>query len=83
MNGDITSRITGAGRGTVLGTLLREKKDERQLLDELYLRVLSRHPQDSERRDMLGYIKQQKATPEAWEDVMFALIASTEFATNH
>ncbi len=83
MNGDITNRLTGSGRGTVLAGLLREGKDDRQRLDELYLRVLSRYPEDNERRTMLGYLKQQHASAQAWEDVMFALIAGTEFATNH
>lgn len=80
MNGDITNRITGSNRGTMLAELLRRQTDDRQRLDELFLRVLSRYPTAAERGAMLAYAK-QNAGAQAWEDIMFALIAGTEFAT--
>lgn len=80
MNGDITNRITGATRGTMLSELLRSQTDNRQRLDELFLRVLSRYPKATERTAMLNYLRQNSGAA-AWEDIMFALIAGTEFAT--
>jgi len=83
MNGDVTNNLSGSRRGTLIWKLLNEFKDDDKRLDHLYLTVLSRHPTSSESRSMKSYIKDQKDKSQGWEDIMFALLATTEFSTNH
>ncbi|MBX3460549.1 MAG: DUF1553 domain-containing protein [Planctomycetes bacterium] len=83
MNSDLTAALTGSGRGSVLQTVLREHKDDPARLDELFLRTLSRFPAGSERSVMLRHVKESNGSEAAWEDVLWALLAGTEFATNH
>jgi hypothetical protein len=83
MNGDVTNNLSGSRRGSVIWRLLRETKDEEARINKLYLRVLGREPSRSEMRNMKSFVKESKGDSAAFEDIMFALLASTEFATNH
>jgi hypothetical protein len=83
MNGEVTNRISGSGRGTVVGAILEKVKDDDERVKALYLSVLSRAPSQKELSRTLSYVHGEKGAPKAWEDVLFALLATTEFATNH
>ncbi|MCC6573306.1 MAG: DUF1553 domain-containing protein [Planctomycetes bacterium] len=83
MNGNITNRLSGSGRGTVLGDLAEKFKDSGERLRVLYLMVLTREPGKDESRRMLEFLAAGKNSPKAWEDVLFALLMTTEFATDH
>lgn len=83
MNGDVTNNLSGSRRGSVVWKLMNELKDDDARITRLYLTVLSREPQRSELTDMKKFVKETRNTSEAYEDIMFALLASTEFATNH
>lgn len=58
-------------------------------LELLYLRTLSRLPRDDERAAWLAYVNgatgwpKGKARREAFEDVLWALLNSSEFQLNH
>ncbi|MCC7509887.1 MAG: DUF1553 domain-containing protein [Planctomycetes bacterium] len=83
MNSELTQSLTGSGRGSIIQGLQRDFKDDTARLDELFLKIVGRFPTSAERGTMLGYLKDQKGSTAAWEDIVFALLAGTEFATNH
>ena len=83
MNGDVTNRLSASGRGSIITALLTKIKDDEERLDALFLSALGRKPTSAEARKMLAHVRAEKSSPRAWEDVLFALIATTEFATNH
>lgn len=79
MNGPIiNSGIRASGR-TALAKMVSEIKDDSALVAELYLRVLAREPSSSELQTCLNYIKEVGNRNEAFEDVQWSLINSTEF----
>jgi hypothetical protein len=69
-----------AGRGnTRLARLLSDFDDDRDVVRELYLLVLSREPSDLEIRICLEYRDQVADRAEAFEDLMWSLLNSSEF----
>lgn len=83
MNGEVTNRISGSGRGTVVAEVLARLKSDEDRLEALFLRVLCRKPDAGEKALHLGHVRKLNGDEAAWEDVFFALLAGTEFATNH
>lgn len=83
MNGEVTNKLSGTGRGTFIYEVTRASSDNKERVRQVYLRVLARTPSSSELNHMVDYVKGEKDQAKALEDVMFALLASTEFATNH
>ncbi|HTN74837.1 MAG TPA: DUF1549 domain-containing protein [Pirellulaceae bacterium] len=74
----INGAINARGR-TGLGQLLREVSDDRALITELYLKSLAREPSPSEVQTCLLYIKEVNNRAEAFEDLQWSLVNSTEF----
>ncbi|WP_437192534.1 DUF1549 domain-containing protein [Planctomicrobium sp. SH527] len=74
----LNARIQAEGR-TNLGILLRNTRDNKAALDELYLTTLTRHPSPEEQKINLSYIKATGDRNEAFEDILWALLNSTEF----
>lgn len=74
-------QIAGAlkAKKGMLGRLLKEIPDDRQLVAELYLRIVSRPPTDDEVSDATTYIKSVHNRPAAVEDLAWALVNSAEF----
>lgn len=64
---------------TRLSRILRENKDDHDALNELYLLVLAREPSKHEVEICRDYIKDVGQRGEAYEDVMWSLINSSEF----
>lgn len=81
MNSPQIHRGVTATPGTVLGKVLAEHGDDDAALEALYLRVLARRPNDSERAQCRTYITQVGNRREAFEDILWALVNSTEFVT--
>jgi hypothetical protein len=79
----MNSRIFRAGISAKgesrLGSILKEHKDDREALRELYLLVLAREPSAKEVEICSHYIADVKARPEAYEDLMWSLLNSSEF----
>jgi hypothetical protein len=67
----------------VIQTLLSKMKDDDARVEALFLATLGRAPSRAEAKKMLDHVRSEKSSPKAWEDVLFALMATTEFATNH
>lgn len=53
------------------------------VIDRLYLRTLNRRPSDAERERMLAYVRGADAPGQAFGDILWALLNSSEFALNH
>jgi len=79
MNGaNVNSGVRATGR-TALAKMLSEIKDDQALVSELYLRVLAREPSSREMSTSLAYVKEVGNRNEAFEDLQWSLINSTEF----
>jgi hypothetical protein len=75
----LAGALNGASGRTQLGKLLREISDDEELVTELYLRSLAREPKESELKTCLDYVGASPERIEAFEDILWALVNSTEF----
>ena len=79
MNSRVFRAKMSAQGNTQLSIILREHKDNRDALRELYLLVLAREPSSEEMKICSEYIAEVKDRPEAFEDMMWSLLNSSEF----
>ncbi len=70
-------------KGKVIPNLLTAKKSPDEIVEELYIRALSRKPDPEERKAMLAIAQQDPANRKTYEDIFWSLIDSTEFLFNH
>jgi hypothetical protein len=75
----IQGALDGRRSNTVLGQLLSQIKDDETLVSELYLRCLAREAKASEVRTCLDHVRETTSRSEAFEDILWALVNSTEF----
>ena len=78
MNSPIINRALEARRPWGLGELLRKYNDE-GVVRELYIRALGREPSRAEIIDNLKYVRDAGSRREGFEDILWALVNSTEF----
>ena len=81
MNQGMLNNATRAAGRTRLVTLLGQNKDDRDALSELYLLVLSREPSKTEVEVNQAYIQSVGNRSEAFEDILWGLLNSSEFIT--
>jgi hypothetical protein len=81
MNAPGLAQLTRGSGDTALGRILKENKNDSDALNELYLRVLSREPTEHEQQIVLDYVSQVGNRTEAFEDVFWSLLNSSEFMT--
>jgi hypothetical protein len=84
LNGDTTQQRIRQGKK--VETLLLEKKGPTEVIESLYLTVLSRAPTDMEREKLLAAVAEAKEpaqVKETLEDIFWALLNSKEFIFNH
>lgn len=79
MNSPLISQALGNRGSSGLGRLLAETKDDESVVTELYLKALSREPSEKEVKTCLAYVKEVGNRTEAFEDVLWSLVNSTEF----
>ncbi len=79
MNSPQLNQLISASPFTTLGRLLRSTPDNEDVVVELYLRCLARQPSEAELTHCLQYVKSTGDRDEAFEDMLWALINSTEF----
>ncbi|MDR3634636.1 MAG: DUF1549 domain-containing protein [Isosphaeraceae bacterium] len=77
----IHSAISGENSRGLLGRILESASDNRAALDALYLTVLSRTPTRAEVQACARYLEHSSNRQEAFEDILWALINSTEFVS--
>lgn len=66
-------------RPTALGKLIREVKEDQELTTELYLRTLCREPTGDEQAYVATYVESVGDRTEAFEDLLWSLINSSEY----
>ncbi len=79
MNSNLATRLLRATPGSPLAAILDANPRDEDAIDEVYLRTLSRFPTAGEVRRSLAYIKESSSRVEAYEDLQWALVNSTEF----
>ena len=62
-----------------LGKMLSAGKTDAEMLDEIYLAALCRHPTEVEVKKLLSLLAAAKDRRAAWEDVLWAVVNSKEF----
>jgi hypothetical protein len=68
-------------RSELLAGILKDNTDDAKAVAAVYLRVLARKPTDRELSKCRDYIEKIGSRNEAFEDILWALINSTEFQT--
>jgi hypothetical protein len=81
LNGDtLASKIS---QGNVVGRLLQEGRTPQQIVEELYIRCLTRRPTEKETNELNAILAQIQDKRVALEDVFWSLLNSREFVFNH
>ncbi len=75
----INNAINARAPYSTLARLLSQVKDDKAVVSELYLRSLAREPRESEVETCLEHVKEVGGRAEAFEDILWALVNSTEF----
>jgi hypothetical protein len=80
MNAPVVNRaLAGQQPNSALGKLLAKVPDDKAMVEELYLRCLAREPKQTELRTCLDHVHAIGRRGEAFEDILWSLINSTEF----
>lgn len=69
--------------GSRIDRLLERGASDRKIIDELYLATLSSHPEEEVQTRLEKMIAKKPSRRKAFEDLLWALICSREFAYNH
>lgn len=77
-NPALNGRMLAVG-DTVLSRILRSTRNDAEAIEAVYLRVLARKPTSRELQTCRDYIARVGNRGEAFEDILWALINSTEF----
>jgi hypothetical protein len=81
LNGDTTTqKIAGGG---LIAKRLAEKKTPEQIIEELYIRCVSRKPTADEVKKLQELIAPIANKQQALEDVFWSLLNTREFMFNH
>jgi len=81
LNGDTVQQKIQSG-GLIAGWL-KEKKPANEIIEELYVRCLSRPPTDKEREGLQTFFKDDAKPELVLADVFWSLLNSKEFLFNH
>jgi len=76
---EINGAISAKRPGTSLNKLLVEVPDDQALVEELYLRCLAREPKQTELQTCLDHVRVAGTRGDAFEDILWSLVNSTEF----
>jgi hypothetical protein len=79
-NPAITGQMRAAGN-TVLAKILTAYPQDEEAIRMVYLRTLARKPTNKELDTCRDYVRKVGNRPEAFEDILWSLINSTEFQT--
>ncbi|HEX4591738.1 MAG TPA: DUF1549 domain-containing protein, partial [Gemmataceae bacterium] len=79
-NRDINRAVQVRGSNT-LGDILKRYPEDKEAVRVLYYKALARRPSDRELSKAVAYVHKSGKRDEAYEDLLWALINSTEFQT--
>lgn len=78
------STVTNAiNQGKLIDTRLKEEKTPQEIVEELYIRCLSRRPSEKEMSNIQQVLAEEEDQRKVLEDVFWALLNSQEFIFNH
>jgi hypothetical protein len=81
LNGDtLAEKIKTGG---VVKKMLDDKLPPETIIEDLYMRSLTRPPTDKEKQGLLAMLKDEKDPQAALEDAFWAILNSREFVFNH
>ena len=81
LNGDTVNEKIRAGK--LVERRLAEKKTAPEVIEELYVRCLSRKPTAEEKNSLKEFLKPEEDPKAVLEDVFWSLLNSREFLFNH
>jgi len=81
LNGDTVGRKVADSK--IIAEMLKKDKQPEEIIEELYIRALSRKPSSEERETMRKLVADKPKDPKGYEDIFWALFNSTEFGFNH
>jgi hypothetical protein len=70
-------------RSTVVASDLKAGRKPEEIVDDLFLRALSRKPSEAEKKKLLALVADNPRDRAAYDDIFWALLNSTEFEFNH
>ena len=70
-------------QGNLVGRMLGEKKTHAQIVEQIYVRCLTRAPKPEEMASLLAIVDKAQDKKQALEDVFWAVMNSREFMFNH
>jgi len=76
----MNSQMTNSS--TTLGKIIKDAKTPAEVIDQLYLTVLSRRPTAGEKETMLAHVKKQSDPKTGYADILWAMLNTSEFALN-
>ena len=79
MNSFAINQAINSRSNSSLGRLMSEIQNDNDLVTELYLKVLAREPTKEEMQTCMSYVRNIGQRNEAFEDLLWALVNSTEF----
>ena len=81
LNGDtVNAKIT---QGGLVTTRLSEEVPHEKIIEEIYIRCMTRKPTEKELTNLMELVGQEENKQQALEDVFWALLNSREFVFNH
>ena len=80
MNTPAINRHVRDTKNTMLGKMIRKTKDDTAIVNQLYVKTLSREPTEDELQRALAYRAKMPNSTQPWEDLLWALVNSAEFA---
>jgi hypothetical protein len=81
LNGETTTQRIASGG--LIAKRLAEKKTPAEIIDELYIRCVSRKPTPAEQQKVLALVNAEANKQQSLEDAFWALLNSREFMFNH
>ncbi|MCY3777986.1 MAG: DUF1553 domain-containing protein, partial [Candidatus Aminicenantes bacterium] len=72
-----------AGEGSRLARLLDAGASDAEIIEDLYLAALTRYPRPEERDGLAQLVQRSSSRGEGLKNLVWALLASREFAHNH
>jgi hypothetical protein len=82
MNGEMSNERIEGKRGTVAKILAKYESETRRI-EEIFLMTLSRLPSKAELRLYATYVRRLRGAQQAYEDIFWVQINSSEFFFNH
>jgi hypothetical protein len=81
LNGDTVNQKVVAGG--LVKKLLKDGRTPEQIIEELYLRALSRPPTKDEQSKLIGFLGEGKDREAVLNDIFWSLLNAKEFVFNH